>query len=278
MFTFKKIALLGVASLTALAMSCSDGGDSDGADVGAITDLKINDSKDGILLGGTITANDDFKVKAVTATADGKEVKINKLSNGKSINEDLPKTTVSLDGAYLAGVCGDKKGVNKFKIIIKAEFNDNDNTSISSDSKEVEVNCGGEDVAPSKGTYTLSSAGESYLDVDEGKTYKKSQLTSSNKEDIDLVAYQAGSASGDKIYSPCYATGGAITYDECGEARIFKTKKDLDDADEDDEGEESIALTSTTVFYLESSELDPFKVSVTALGGNSVTLKVEPVK
>jgi len=259
MLTFKKIALLGVAALTAFSMSCSDTAD----DSGSFAGLTITDSATGIFLSGTITGNDGILVKGVTATADGKPVTVSGI-NG------LPTSPVSLSGAYLSGVCGDSKGSKTYSIVITATFSDE--TSIS-ETKSVLVDCGTVPVVPA-GTYTLSLAGESYLDVDGQKTYNQSRLTDAIKEDIDLVAYWSSNA-GDKIYSGTW--NNVTTLSGASDARIFKTKAALDAAaDDDDElGEATIDIVNGLVFYLESTEVDPFKVTVTATATNSVTLKVE---
>jgi len=269
MFTFKKIALLGAAGLAALSMSCSDKADDPS---GTITGLTITDSAAGIILAGTITANDGIQVASVTATADGNAVEIKKGTDATSINVGLPQPSVSLAGAYLSGVCGTTTGTKTFKIVITATFDDA--TSID-ESKDVSVACGGGSQQQT-GTYTLSAAGESYLDVDAGVKYKQSQLTTAAiKESIDLAAFWTNNA-GDNIYSGSY--GNVTTLDDESLARIFATQAALTGAAEDDVGEASIAITSGGTFYLESSELDPFKVTVnTFTAGSSVTLKVEPL-
>jgi len=269
MFTFKKIALLGTAALAAFSISCSDEDDPSGK----IEGLTITDSDAGIMLAGTITANGDIKVKSVAATADGTAIKILG-SDGEPINAD-GKTSVSLAGAFLSGVCASKTGEITPQIVITVTFSDETNIS---EKKKVNVDCGGGSSVP-EGSYVVSSAEYSYLDVDGPHQYKVGDLTDSNKDKVDLVGYHTSAgATGDNIWNPCNVTsiGGA----KCGDARIFKTEAALraGQDDDDDLGEEKIALSQGATFYLESSELDAFKVSVTALiAGKSVTLKVEAI-
>jgi len=258
MFTFKKIALLGVAALATLSMSCSDTAD----DSGSFTGLTITDTATGIFLGGTITGNDGILVSSVTATADGNAITVGGISG-------LPKSPVDLTGAYLSGVCGTTKS---YKIVITATFSDGSNIS---ETKDVSVDCG-TTPTPSKGTYTLSKAGESYLDVDEGETYTQGQIVGI-EEDIDLAAFWTGTA-GDNVYSGAYDNVTTLKGESI--ARIFKTKTAMEAAaaDDDETGEAFIAITNGTVFYLESTEVDYFKVTVTSFtSGSSVTLKVEPL-
>jgi len=264
MFTFKKIALLGAAGLAALSMSCSDPADDPS---GTFTGLTITDSDDGIFLAGTITGNEGITVSTVTATANGTAVEVKGIS--------LPKSPVDLAGAYLSGVCA-IAGTATYTIEITATFSDG--TTVS-DSKSVSVTCGSVTPPPAPAGYTLSSAGTSYLDVDEGKTYTQSQLTAAIKETIDLVAYAGVNAAGvqpDNIYSGYWEN--VLTLGDASLARIFNTQAALIAAQDDDEamGEEKIAITGVNqVFYLISDEQDSFKVTVTAfVPGSSVTLLV----
>jgi hypothetical protein len=257
MFTFKKIALLGAAGLAALSMSCSEKADDPS---GTLTGLTITDSATGIFLAGTITGNEGITVSTVTATANGAAVEVKGIAG-------LPKSPVDLTGAYLSGVCGT---TGTYTIEITATFSDG--TTVS-DSKSVPVTCGSTPAPTPPGTYTLSAAGDSYLDVDGKLTYKQSGLTTAAiKESIDLVAYWTANA-GDNIYSGMY--GNVTTLDDESMARIFNTKTALDAAEDDDPGEAAIAIAANKVFYLESSELDVFKVTVTATAASSVTIKVE---
>jgi len=265
MFTFKKIALLGAAGLAALSMSCSDKADDPS---GTLTGLTITDSATGIFLTGTITGNEGITVTTVTGTANGTAIEVKGISG-------LPTSPVNLTGAYLSGVCGTS---GTYKIEITATFSDG--TTVS-DSKDVAVTCGSTPNPPPAGTYTLSAAGESYLDVDGKVTYKQSGLISAAiKESIDLAAFWTTTA-GDNIYSGMY--GNVTTLDDESMARIFNSKTALDAAEDDDPGEAAIAIAANKVFYLESSELDVFKVTVksstpdAAPGGGKVELLVEAV-
>ncbi|GBU24372.1 hypothetical protein R83H12_01002 [Fibrobacteria bacterium R8-3-H12] len=260
MFTFKKIALLGIASLVAFTMSCSDDEGSDPS--GSFSGLTITDSPNGIKLAGTITGTGDVTVLTVAATADGHPVEV---------KDYLPGPSVNLTGAYLSGVCA-ISGSKEYSIVITATLSDN--TTINSDTKKVAVNCGTVPSPGTSGTYTLSGAtgSPSYLDVDGKKTYTQVQLTDSIKATIDLIAYWSADA-GDNVYS---GYGNVTTIGGVSLARIFKTKDALDAAAEEDLGEPLIPITTGTVFYLESDELDKFEVTVTAFtAGESVTLKVE---
>jgi hypothetical protein len=259
MFTFKKIALLGVAGLAAFSMSCSDPADDAG---GTLDGLKIEDSDEGIFLTGVITANEGVKVTKVEATADNKTVEVKGISG-------LPKSPVTLTGAYLSGVCGDSKDSKEYNIKITVTFDDE---SSISDSKKVSVNCGS---APpvTQGTFTLSLSGESYADVDESDTYKESALTSSVKALIDLAAYISNSAE-DKIYSACYVS--TIGPDDCEAPAIYNSRADLD-ADENEIEQGGLSISASGIFYLFSTEGDEFKVTITTANtsGKSVTLKAE---
>jgi len=266
MFTFKKIALVGVAAFAAFSMSCSDPDDGSGS----IDNLKITDSTGGILLSGTITANEGVQISAISVTSDGNAAKIQDKTTTQDINKLLPASSVSLDGKVLVQVCGDTKGTKTFKITIKVDFDDK--TSISSDPQSVEVKCSNDVVAA--GTYVLSSAGKSYLDVDGSQTYGQNEIASI-KDDIDLVAYYSSTA-GDKVWSPCYVS--TIGADACGDARIFKNLTDYQAADDYAPGEQSINIVASQSFYLESSDLDLYKVTIatgTDTANKTVTLKVE---
>jgi len=262
MLSLKKIALLGVAGLTAFSMSCSDDGSEAG---GSIDKLVITDGATLSLTGTTVTVNDGVKATAVTASVTGKTPAVNGVTG-------LNTGTLSFAAAYLTGVCGTDKGAQSYDITITVAFDDG--TTVSETKNGVSVDCGGSTPAPAEGEYTLgyNSPNKSYLDVDGKAYYSQGDLaTAGVKGLIDLVSFYS-SASDNKIYSACYASTIGLT--DCEEPAIYNTEEDLDNDENEIEGS-GLVIAKDKVFYLFSTEADEFKVTITAVATSSVTLKVE---
>jgi hypothetical protein len=202
MFTFKKLALVGVAGLAAFAMSCSD---SDGDDPGGTwtTAFGATDSPAGVNLSGVITASGTGTVTALELKANDKNITV---GTPPALNVGV----VSLVGSTANGACSGLTGTQKITYKITVTFSEGD--KLTGEAKDVSVDCG---TAPAVGagwTFTLSSGtgatDHSYADLDDNKTYGGTDALSASKiETIDLISLYN---SDNKIFTP-YAVGGFYT-------------------------------------------------------------------
>jgi len=196
MFTFKKIALLGIAGLTAFTMSCSDPSE-DGS--GEFKNLVLDRDSEGSVYvkTGTVVANDGVTVTKVEAKSNGKALEgLTGLDYGAEVD---------LAGVTLGGICiaNNSTKNDDFKIVFIATFSDNTTTEVT---KTQKVNCStsapGEDPALVKGSVTLSFSEKSYADIDGTPTpYGQTDAAKlDNLKKIDLVAYSSNDAP-DYIYT-----------------------------------------------------------------------------
>jgi len=208
MFT-KKIALLGLAGLTALSMSCSDDG-SNSEDVGGAFNpalTVVDDAELGVLLGGKIVATEGNTVKAVTITANGTAIDFVPALTGIGTKE------VNLAGHTTESVCdalNNTTTIASLKIVIKAEFEVG--TALVSPEKTLSnYSCtSGSGTPLDKSKMDLSESAASFADADEGKTFTRATITKTTVKDIDLIARFSGTVTPDrKIYTP--ATVGNIS-------------------------------------------------------------------
>jgi len=209
MFTFKKIALLGVAGLVAFSMSCSDTLE-EGS--GEFKNLVLDRDNEGsvYIKTGSVVADDGITVTAVKATSNDKALA------GLS-GLELNVKVVNLAGVTLGGICTANNSTKdgKYEIVFAATFSDGTTTEYS---VEQNVNCStsfgpGEDPALVKNTITLgfASPNKSYADIDGTPTpYGQADVTGSVAiaKKIDLVAYAINGAE-NKVYT----IGGAIDED-----------------------------------------------------------------
>jgi len=201
MITLKKLALMGVASLAALSVSCSE---TDDAEAGGAFNpaLSVTLDSDGFAtLGGKIVANTGTNVLAVVVTADGFVVGTTPTLVGGA--------TVDLTNVTVTGVCAATGATtNKsFAIKVTATFDGGDPIS---DTKNIAIDCS--TPTPSdpnlvKQSITLSGAGTSYSDLDATPvaTYQRAvALAASTIDKIDIVAFDGVGDSGDAnaIYAP----------------------------------------------------------------------------
>jgi hypothetical protein len=264
MFTFKKIALVGVAALTALSMSCSD---SDGDDAGGKWDtaFKVTDGAT-IDLSGVIKANDDDAVTEVSITAGGNAAT---LSNAAF----LIGPSVDLIGTTVSGVCGSTTGIKEFEFVITVTFLKGDKLT---GKDKVSIDCGG-GTELGEGEFELSYSGKSYFDADNMTLYSKTEAEA-RADSIDLVAYATSDATND-IYSG-YAFFSSNEYATAKVYNFTGSAKDVAQSiwDEEVDAPEhagQIAISNGKTFILESSDFDYFKVTIIAVGDQSVTIKVE---
>jgi len=287
MFTFKKIALLGIAGLTAFTMSCSDPLE-EGS--GEFKNLVLDRDSEGsvYIKTGTVVADEGVTVTKVEAKSNGTALK-------GLTGLDLGGKEVDLAGVTLGGICDANKS-NKnddFKILFIATFSDNTTTEVE---KTQKVNCsttpGGNDPDLVKKTVKLSSAGESYADLDDGTTYKQA-AAASIKNKIDVVAYNGQAGTGDEIYSPFalnfffdandnYLGGSVLLYSLPSSAfTVLNSASKVSDISEflgsmgdimDGDDVESVPATKNTAFLVVTTEGNTRAVLITATGTKSVDL------
>jgi hypothetical protein len=267
MFTMKKLALISAAGLAALSISCSD---SDTDDV--ITGFDVTDSTAGIKISGEVTAPEGATVSAIVVTADGNAVSF--VAPGPTFGTN--KVVLS---NFVSGVCAGKSGNVSVNFAIAATISDGTNATATKNG--VSVACPADPGGSTGGTYVLSLAGKSYLDVDGGQTYGQTEMAAI-KDIIDLVAFYKEGAQ-NKVFGACDVETIALDcntyvalYNYSGASDIDSIKDAKDDIFEGDETEpgEGIAIANGKIFLLESSELGEFAVTITTSGTDTVTLRV----
>ncbi|MCL2102179.1 MAG: hypothetical protein FWH22_10770 [Fibromonadales bacterium] len=277
MFTMKKVAIVGFAAgLAALSMSCSDDSGSDPA--GKITGFSAQDKGERVEIAGTITANGDRVISSVAVTANDNELVV-----GTTLTSQLPIAEVELDGTEVSGVCGSSTGAITTAFTITATFDDN--STVSATVSNVAVNCGGGGpITGSSYDFSLSTAGHSYVDLDEKKTYSAATGTPP-LDKIDIAAfYPAGGCTNGFVCSPAVIavlTGEAFLipvvsgtallnsgdFDEFKE--LYIASGDVDEwADE-----VSIEITDGTWFLVDSTDGGMFAVKIDSSTSSSVSLK-----
>ena len=190
----KKLVLLGAAGLAALSISCSDDETEDAS--GSFTKA-FNVTVEplvSITLAGEIKANDGIKISDVAIKANSKDVNF---VTGEA--PTVPSAEVLLDGKRLNynSVCGELFGSQTFNFVITVTFDDS--TKITAEKGSVTVNCGAAPVALVPFEVVLSSAGNSYYDIDDKTTY--GNAAAKNKaEDIDVFAFGVKNNSVGKVY------------------------------------------------------------------------------
>jgi len=199
MFT-KKIALFGLAGLTAFAMSCSD---SDDELAGGVFNpaLSVTDGATGVELGGIIVANEGSIVTGVTITANGTPISFVPALTG--INTGV----VSLEGFGTSSVCtalNASAAIPSLKITVTASFDVG--APIEDEKTLTNYACGGGGTPLTKYTIDLSESAASFADVDAGAKYTRATLTKTNVKDVDLIArFSSDVTPGGKIYTPLIA-------------------------------------------------------------------------
>ena len=145
----------------------------------SITGFDITDyPTTGILLSGEVTGE---TVTGVTITANGNAVSLINLPA-------LGVNRVDLSGTYVSGVCGTSSEIITVNFAITATASGG--TTVTATKNNVSIDCGvvGPDPPLVKTHITLSSAGNSYADLDNGKTYGQ-EAAAAIKNKIDLIAY-----------------------------------------------------------------------------------------
>jgi hypothetical protein len=289
MFTFKKLAIVGVAGLAAFAMSCSDS-DSDEAG-GTITGFAVTDDPTGVELSGVITANVGAQIKTLTVKAGS-----NTLSLAPA--PVLPATTLNLSTYGVGGVCnGGLVGVQSLKFEVTVEFNEGGKLV---ESKTASIDCGtgnpsGGETLNIWSSFKLSSAGTSYADIDAKQALGQTAALAA-LETIDLIAYSghagvdAGkiytiwdidaldATDGGSVFFPIAATDvpalktAATTTDIA--AFLAKVPGIVEDDDNEIEGGVTIAADAAILVLTATGDVyKGYAVIVTGTGTNEVTLK-----
>jgi hypothetical protein len=185
MFKFKKIALLGAAGLAAFSMSCSDSDSgSAGGDWTTAFNAEFDYDAKRVTLSGVVTAEGDNQITALTVTADGNVLPMTQIYNANNTAFTLPAsaTTLTLTGIKVAELCGDKTAPTTFKIGVTVTFSGDE--PLSGGPIDVTVPCAPSGLAIYE--FTLSSGGESYVDLDGLKTHKQATATA---RITDIIAF-----------------------------------------------------------------------------------------
>jgi len=205
MFTFKKLALVGVAGLAAFALSCSDDNGDETEPVGAITGLAATSDATGTkITGGTITANGDGVIINVALKANDVAIPVGSIT--PPIPTGLGTDAVSLAGTTINGICGllSATGSTEVKLTVTATISaGEESASTISDEVSVTIACAATDVQLRKGSIILSTADSSFADIDANpyKRYKDAGVTATTADLIDLIA-KYNSATKGAIYAP----------------------------------------------------------------------------
>jgi hypothetical protein len=281
MFTLKKLAFVGVAGLAAFAISCSDTTDDPG---GTITGFAAVDDGTDVNISGTITANTGATVEGLTIKAG---------SNTLSISPAFsPAATVNLSNYAVGGVCNGLTGAQSLKFEITVTFSEGGNL-VETTTANVTCNAapgGGGEALNIWSSFTISSAGESFADLDAKQTYGRAAATPIIDK-MDLVAYiPAFGASGDKIYSTwdlndeAGASKGALFFPIASSdvASLKSATKDTDiatflakvaDILDGSDIEGGVAIATDAAILVRTDDGNRFAVIVTTTGSSSVTLK-----
>jgi len=211
MFSFKKLALIGVAGLTAFSISCTEL--DEGGEFNPPFSVSANDAQ----LSGTIIANEGATITAVTVTADGKAVQFNPALT-------VGGASIPLAGVEVNGICKATGATTKksFKIVVTVAFSEGEDIE-GEGTTTVDCSNDAPPVDPDliKKTVVLSRAGTSYADIDgETKTYGQNDVAGSDAimKSIDLVAYYKAGVS-----NTIYTLGGFIV-EETGETGLDALK------------------------------------------------------
>ncbi len=285
MFTMKKLALVGVAGLAALSMSCSDTTDEAG---GKLTGFSAVDGAD-VTLRGKITPNEGNSITGIAFT-----------SNGQSLTASwtatvVPSTTeINLDNRIVAGVCaanGNTSGSYKIKISVTFTTGD----KLEEDTPSFAVACsGGNSGLNVWSSFELSTAGESYADLDGKQTYKASTATAAQLAIVDIAAFYpaGGCANGyicdtwiiSALTGESYITvvpstlqttvNGALDgITTAAQVQAFASTYASTLDDWYDEDVDSAVITDGNWFFVDSTEETTFAVKIVSSTASSVTLK-----
>jgi hypothetical protein len=274
MFTFKKLALVGVAGLAAFAMSCSD---SDDDDAGSWSGFNaIIDSDGDISLAGTIKANEGT-VDKLEASVDGKPVTLNpadvRTPNAAEVTLSNSSRTAYLDKS---DVCAAVPGAATVTVKLTATIG---GSTVSAEKAGVAIACGGPAAISLYWNVTLSLAGTSYADVDEKEALGQTAARAAS-EDVDLAAFTASGAA-NKIYDPCdiESLGECSPYVALYEttltgAAAIKAGKAAILAGSNTEPGVGITISNGKWFVLETSDGGEFAVQIKTSGTQTVTLDI----
>jgi hypothetical protein len=295
MFTFKKLALVGVAGLAAFAMSCSD---SDSDEAGTWTGFEASvDSEGDVRLKGVIKAEDGV-VSSLSATVEGKNVT---LFPTTIRTPNVASVSLTDAGAYIdkSDACTAAAGATSIKVKVTATI---ESSAVASPEKTVTINCGGGGLSTTTFTLGWNSPNLSCVDIDTGTPISlgssANPIPVANKVKIDMCAYTTG-ATDNKIYSPwdieaLYAgrnsnTGAYEGSDVVAVYDISSSYSALNSATSPagipvaalqaviasgvEISEDGLTITASTAVLVETSELGTFAVLVTNAGSGVVTFK-----
>jgi hypothetical protein len=281
MFTMKKLALVGIAGLAALSISCSDDGDESG---GTLAGFSAVDGEN-VTLKGKITPNEGSSIQNIAFTSNGTA-----LVATWAAAPLLPSTAeINLDGRVVAGVCaanGNTSGSYKIKIVVIFDVGD----KIEEETPSFPVTCSGGGATLDSWDFSLSTAADSYADLDGKQTYRASS-GSAPLGAIDIVAfYPAGGCTNGFICSPdvisvltgeAYiipvpaelktAVAAALNNATAATLSTFKTTYGgmIDDWEE----ELSVNIVDGEWFLVDSTEEELFAVKIVSSTDGSVSLK-----
>lgn len=280
MFTMKKLALVGAAGLAALSMSCSDSDGDEGASGSWTADFGVTDGTT-IKLSGEITANEGVTVSTLL---------LNEGAYTITGATGLLTNKVSLAAATVTGPCKDKSGEQTINFKIAVAFDDG--TVLFGEKNGVKINCGsgtGGEVLTGK---VLSFAGESYIDLNTGTTYKESGIASV-KDKIELAAYytESGEGSTDYIFTACAAsTIGASCGGGLAGISLYVTDVPQTETvsellawydEQDDNGSltpvSSVSISEGKVFLVENDDMELWAVKIVSVGTKAVGIKIIPL-
>ena len=184
MFT-KKIALFGLAGLTAFAISCSDSDDDETPVGGEFTTAfaaSFDATSKKVVINAGIEANEDDAITGLKLTADGEPV--------EGITWPTLGATATITNMPISKVCKAAKAVTDkaISIVLTASFETG--ADLVSDAKSVLVPCS-QDAVTEWASFTLSNAGTSYADLDGKTTYTKDDALT-NKSKVDIFAFTGG--------------------------------------------------------------------------------------
>jgi hypothetical protein len=288
MFTFKKLALVGVAGLAAFAMSCSD---DEGSDAGSWKSFNATiDAQGDVALEGTITSNEG-NISTLAATINGTAVTLQPPSIR---TPDTSEVNLKTKGAYIDKIaaCAIAGSATSIKVKVTATIG---SSAISTDEKSVTISCGTGGVGGYSFTLGFASPNHSCVDLDGSATIATAGITAANILKVDLCSYVT-SASDNKIYSPWdvdafldeegdfigsalvsvynFSSSYSALNGATSQADLLALLPAIEAAVEGEEISESgLSITGTTAVLVESSEMGTFAVLVTEAPSGSVKLK-----